>query len=333
MVLISNVDKMNFSTPVTDFGQTFTIKPQHNILALGSCFANVIGKKMQDNRFKILLNPFGTLYNPKSIFRILFLSIDLLEKKLDLDNLPQDIIFEREKNDWRSWFASSNIYGETREQCRKSLYNVLQKMVSYIKKLDVLMLTFGTNHYYYLKENKSGSNLCVANCHKMPSSFFGEAEMSLTDISKEFVDIIDRLRQIRPQIKVITTVSPYRYIKYGLHQSQISKASILLSIDIAMKQYKNLYYFPAYEIVNDELRDYRFYSKDMVHPSEVTEEYIWEKFCQYYLSKDLLSFIEEWKTILKMRAHIPTSEEKNLLLQENINQRIEKIKDKYPLMF
>ena len=193
------------------------------------------------------------------------------------------------------------------------------------------MITFGTSHYYCLKKDTPG--LCVANCHKMPSCIFEEEEMSVTEIITDFRHLISKLRKVRPTVKILATVSPYRYLKYGMHKNQISKATLLIAIEECMKEDENVFYFPAYEILNDELRDYRFYAPDMVHPSEVAENYIWEMFSQLYFSEQLRSFIQEWSQIIKMKSHRPSSDVEGMRLNDEINKKVDKIRSKYPLMF
>ena len=321
---------MNFQTPVTDYGNTFKIAPKDKILALGSCFASVVGKRLSDNQMKIILNPFGTLYNPKSIFDVLLLCLDWAEGKVDSNQLCNEVIFESNHGVWYSWLSSSVIQGITREECRTSFLQVVDKVASWLKELDVLMVTFGTTHYYSIKDDKQ--NLCVANCHKMPASLFNENEMTTVEIVKRFNQVVSRMRCVSPNVKIVTSVSPYRYLKYGLHKNQVSKATLFVALEQSMRESENIFYFPAYEILNDELRDYRFYASDMVHPSSVAEDYIWEQFSQRYLDKQTLSFIEEWSSVVKMREHKPSSAAAAIHLDSIIKEKTESLKLKYPSM-
>lgn len=322
---------MKFQTPVTDYGNTFKIAPKDKILALGSCFASVVGKRLSDNQMKIILNPFGTLYNPKSIFDVLLLCLDWAEGKVDPNLLCNEVIFESNHGVWYSWLSSSVIQGSTREECRTSFLQVLDKVASWLKELDVLMVTFGTMHYYSLKDDKQ--NLCVANCHKMPASFFDEKEMTAEEIVKRFNLVVSRMRCVSPNVKVVTSVSPYRYLKYGLHKNQASKATLFVALEQSMRESGNIFYFPAYEILNDELRDYRFYASDMVHPSSVAEDYIWDQFSRHYLDEQTLSFIEEWRPVVKMREHKPSSAAAAIHLDSIIKEKTDSLKLKYPSMF
>lgn len=322
---------MIFQTPVTDYGRTFEIGSQDKILALGSCFANVVGQRMADNLIKVVLNPFGTLYNPKSIFSVLSLCLDWAENKVDPEKLSEDIIFKSRHDIWYSWLSSSVIQGLTHEECKNAFLQTLCRVACWLKSLNVLMITFGTTHYYSLKSDKHG--LCVANCHKMPSAVFDENEMSAEEIATGFKQIISRMRCINPNVKVLVSVSPYRYLKYGLHKSQVSKATLFVAIEQCMRENGNIFYFPAYEILNDELRDYRFYAPDMLHPSAIAEDYIWEKFCRIYMGGQMLSFMEEWSTVLKMKAHKPSSATATARLDSCIKEKTDALKNKYPFMF
>lgn len=173
--------------------------------------------------------------------------------------------------------------------------------------IDVAVFTLGTNHVYILKE----TNEIVDNCQKRPQRLFREEELSIEDCKMYIMKAIDALRNINPDVKVIITVSPIRYRKYGFHESQLSKATLLLAADMVAKM-DNVEYFPAYEIVNDELRDYRFYAPDMIHPSEQAVDYIYERFSDTFFSKQTHQMIREWapiKAALNHRPFNPESEE------------------------
>lgn len=321
---------MKFSTPITDFGNTFCIEPQHHILMLGSCFANVVGQRLSNYRLRTLLNPMGTLYNPQSIFNLLNSALDLAEGKITATEEAGKYLFQSIDKRWYSWMAASLINGSDSDECHRNMTEALQDIATFISKTDVLILTFGTDRYYGLKD---ADGMPVANCHKMPGNFFEETSMSVDNITRCFLHTYHRLKAMRPEIKVILTVSPYRYLKYGLHQSKLSKARLLLAIEECMRQHPELYYFPAYEILNDELRDYRFYASDMVHPSEVAEEYIWQQFCNNYIDQRLQAFFKEWNPIIKMQAHRQMSTNTDENYHKTLEARIALIRDHYPEMF
>lgn len=194
---------------------------------------------------------------------------------------------------------------------------------------DFAVLTLGTNHVYRLKETDE----IVDNCQKRPQSLFREEELSIDECVVFLSQAVDTLVMRNPDIKVILTVSPIRYAKYGFHESQLSKAVLLLSADEMEKRYAGqLFYFPAYEIVNDELRDYRFYASDMLHPSDQAVEYIWECFSASLFGADTLQFLKEWQPIREAINHRPFNPDSEAY-KEFVNNTLVKVralKQKYP---
>lgn len=167
------------------------------------------------------------------------------------------------------------------------------------------VFTLGTNHVYIL--NETGE--IVDNCRKRPQRLFTERELSVDECADYLREAVAMLRQINPSVRIIITVSPIRYAKYGFHGSQLSKATLLLAADKLTKEMDNVVYFPAYEIVNDELRDYRFYREDMLHPTDQAVEYIWQRFGDTFFSKQTVKFLEEWRPIKAALAHRPFNPE------------------------
>ena len=190
--------------------------------------------------------------------------------------------------------------------------------------LKFVFLTLGTNHVYRLKETGE----IVDNCQKRPQSLFTEEELSVDECADYLQRAIDILRQHNPNIHVVLTVSPIRYRKYGYHGSQLSKATLLL----AVQKVEGANYFPAYEIVNDELRDYRFYAEDMLHPSSQAVEYIWQRLSEVYLSDDAKAFIKEWqplKSALNHKPFNPDSQEYRIFIDKTM-LKIAELQKKYP---
>ena len=197
----------------------------------------------------------------------------------------------------------------------------------------VVFLTLGTNHVYRLKETGE----IVDNCQKRPASLFTEEELSVEACADYLQQTIDILRQKNPQVHIVLTVSPIRYRKYGYHESQLSKATLLLAVDMVISRLSPLAshllnYFPAYEIVNDELRDYRFYAEDMLHPSSQAVEYIWERFSDAYLSAEAKTFLREWqplKAALNHKPFNPESQEYRIFMDKTM-LKIAELQKKYP---
>jgi len=244
---------MEFRTVIDIPKPAFQIEPLEQMLFVGSCFADGIGRRFVEERFRATVNPFGTMYNPASVLH----TIERVLATADPQSLPR-----------------------------------------------VVFITLGTNHVYRLKETGE----IVDNCQKRPQCLFSEERLSIEQCTDYLDRAVGLLRRQRPDVQVVLTVSPIRYKKYGFHESQLSKATLLLSIERLMSldaQRSTLNYFPAYEIVLDELRDYRFYKPDMLHPSEQAVEYIWQQLVEHYLSPRAKQFLKEWKPIKEALAHRP----------------------------
>lgn len=237
---------MEFRTIVNIPRPTFELEPCERILFVGSCFADNIGKRFEEEKFRAMVNPFGVMYNPVSVL------------------------------------------------------HTVKKVANHT--FDTAVFTLGTNHVYV--ERATGE--IVDNCQKRPQREFEERELTVEECADALREAITLLRQANPKVNVIITVSPIRYAKYGYHRSQLSKAVLLLATDKVIKEEgERVYYFPAYEIVNDELRDYRFYKADMLHPNEQAVEYIWEQLVATCLSAEAKQFLEEWRPIKEALAHRP----------------------------
>ena len=246
---------MEFRTPVNITLAPFAIEPRERMLFVGSCFADNIGRRFVEDKFRATVNPYGVMYNPASIMHTVKRWTDEL---VATDEAPQTAVF-----------------------------------------------TLGTNHVYIL--NETGE--IVDNCRKRPQQLFTERELSVDECADYLREAIATLHKINPSVRIIITVSPIRYAKYGFHGSQLSKATLLLAADKLTKEMDNVVYFPAYEIVNDELRDYRFYREDMLHPTDQAVEYIWQRFGETFFSKQTVKFLEEWHPIKVALAHRPFNPE------------------------
>lgn len=237
---------MEFRTIVNIPRPTFGLEPCERILFVGSCFADNIGKRFEEEKFRAMVNPFGVMYNPVSVL------------------------------------------------------HTVKKVANHT--FDTAVFTLGTNHVYV--ERATGE--IVDNCQKRPQREFEERELTVEECADALREAITLLRQANPKVNIIITVSPIRYAKYGYHGSQLSKAVLLLAADKVIKEEgERVYYFPSYEIVNDELRDYRFYKADMLHPNEQAVEYIWEQLVATCFSAEAKQFLEEWRPIKEALAHRP----------------------------
>ena len=271
---------MEFRTKIDIERSASQIAPCARMLFVGSCFADSIGKRFEGERFPVTVNPFGTMYNPVSVWHT-------VEKVLANDDAG-------EKTEW-------------------------------------VFITLGTNHIYILKETGE----VVDNCQKRPQRLFEERVMTVDECAQWLQRSVDALTARDAETHIVFTVSPIRYRKYGYHESQLSKATLLLAVDKVLEQNKQkgtLSYFPAYEIVNDELRDYRFYAEDMIHPSGQAVEYIWERLVDTYFSDDAKHYLEEWRPLKEALGHRPfnaESEEYRLFMQKT-REKIAALSKKYP---
>lgn len=265
-------DKKITEVAIPEF--TKNISKSSKICTLGSCFSGEIGQKMKNKDYDILVNPFGVLYNPISIatsisylhFGIYFELDDVVERDPHYGRKKNLAPYERT---YTSFYHHGSFSRSTPKEFLHDANDELKKNKAFFKEADTIFITFGTNVVYRHIEK----NIIVSNCHKHLASDFIEEKLSINDIVSAYVYLIKKI----PNKKWIFTVSPIRYKKYGLHGSQLSKSILLLAIDELVKRFDNCYYFPSYEIVLDELRDYSYYKDDLCHPNEKAIDYIAEK--------------------------------------------------------
>ena len=311
---------MDFRTPVKIDKSAFTLNHKHRILSLGSCFSENIGGKLAEQKFSIDINPFGVLYNPCSIASSLQI---LADKRL----FTSDDLFAHQGM-MHSFAHHSRFSHPDATTCLQQINERIIASSDHLLHLDCLMVTFGTAYVYRLKENGN----VVANCHKMPEKLFSRERLSAEEIAQEWQTVITSLRKRNPQLNVLFTVSPIRHLKDGAHGNQLSKAILLLAIERLINSLPNTFYFPAYEIMMDELRDYRFYAPDMTHPSDTAIEYLWERFCQTYFSEETQSLVNTWDKIKSSLNHRPfsitSSAYKDFIMQNLF--KLEEIRKKYP---
>ena len=271
---------MEFRTVVDIDDPGFRIGACEEMLFVGSCFADKIGARFTDEKFRTIVNPFGVMYNPASILH----TIQRLSAQPNLATVK------------------------------------------------TAFLTLGTNHVYIL--NETGE--IVDNCQKRPQSLFTEKELTVDECADYLQQAIDLLHAANPDMRIVLTVSPIRYRKYGYHGSQLSKATLLLAVNkVCSPPFGGVgggFYFPAYEIINDELRDYRFYADDMLHPSSQAVEYIWQRFSEVYLSPEAKAFLKEWhplKAALNHKPFNPDSDEYRIFMDKTM-LKIAELQKKYP---
>ncbi len=260
-------------------------------MLLGSCFTENIGNKLTTNGFETLINPFGILYNPFSI-------CNSLDRILNLNFLDSDsLVYVNE-----FWYSYEH-HGVFRDKNKDNLLQTINLEITnanhFLEQTDWLIITLGTAWVFFLKEN----NKILGNCHKLDSKLIDRRLLSAEEIVRHTILTINNIRKINPNIKIILTVSPIRHWKQGYRENLISKSALHIATDQICKTTNNCSYFPAYEIVMDELRDYRFYQADMLHPSEVAVDYIWEKFSTHLFSDETMQLCKDYSKLYSMKQH------------------------------
>ena len=278
---------------IEDFGWRMTYQDQ--LMLMGSCFAENIGEKLQRLKFNTDLNPFGIIYNPMSVAK----SIKIL---LSDKTYQQDDLFEH-KGIWGSFDHHGRFSSTSFEETLLRINQQLEHSRNTIKNAGYLVVTFGTSWVYELKSTGE----VVSNCHKFPATDFNRVRLTTEEIVDEYIDLLKSLWAINKELKVLFTVSPIRHWKDGASGNQLSKATLLLAVDQIINEFGNerCAYFPSYEIVMDELRDYRFYAPDMLHISQVAVDHIWNKFSDSLISGDSLKLTKSILKIMKAVDHRP----------------------------
>lgn len=311
---------MKFRTEYEPGKAPFVLSPSVPVVLLGSCFADNIGAKMRSCLWEAE-NPLGTLYNPLSISA----SVRAVLESEESDSLFEESLFEA-GGLWRSWLFDSRMAAERKEDVAMTFREARERFISLLKRGEVLFITFGTAWCYCLSDGR-----VVSNCHKQPGFMFTRRRLTISEITEEWKRMLELVRLVRPGLKVVFTVSPVRHLKDGFEGNMRSKAILLLAVEELCASEENCFYFPAYEIVNDDLRDYRFYAADLAHPAEGAVEYIWEIFRKMYVDEEGERRLKEGEAIRKglehrplplaTRHHSPESLEREATRLEALEQR------------
>jgi len=287
---------MNFQTIVPLNKETRnSIDYNAKILLLGSCFSENIGDKLNYFKFQTSQNPFGILFHPKAIENLVTNAIN--EKKY----LPEDLIFQNER--WHSFDAHSSLSTTDKNELLANLNSAIIATNKKLKEATHIIITLGTSWVYRFIE----TDVIVANCHKIPQKKFLKTLLSVDEITKSLKTTISHLKSVNKNIHILFTVSPVRHLKDGFTENMQSKSHLITAIHSIMKT-KNSSYFPSYEIMMDELRDYRFYAEDMIHPNKTAINYIWERFAETRISESSKLTMKEVETIQKGISHRPFNE-------------------------
>ena len=266
------------------------------ILLLGSCFSENIGNKLSYYKFQSKQNPFGILFHPKAIENLISRAIK------DELYTEKELTFNNER--WHCLDAHSSISAADKNVLLKNLNSALIHTKKQLKEATHVFITLGTSWVYRYSE----TNAIVANCHKIPQKEFSKELLSVAEVSKTLEQCVALLKSINKTVSVTFTVSPVRHLKDGFIENTRSKAHLIAAIHTVINSENNTYYFPSYEIVMDELREYRFYNEDMLHPNTTAINYIWEKFVSSWFSREAQDTMQEVETVQRGVSHRPFNE-------------------------
>ena len=302
---------------------------QHNqidhdskLLLLGSCFAENIGSKLSYFKFQQFVNPFGILFQPKGIESLVTNAIN--KKEYD----ESDVFFLNEQ--WHSFEAHTKLSSTYKETILNGLNSAIESTHLQIKESSHIIITLGTSWAY----RHTASDTLVANCHKVPQKQFLKELLSVNEIIESLQAVVSLIRSVNPKVSFILTVSPVRHLKDGFTENNLSKAHLISAVHAIVEPRKSIHYFPGYELMLDELRDYRFYEEDMVHPNQTAINYIWEKFQKVWIAEKAQKTMQEIDTIQKGLLHHPfnPNSESHQKFTDSLKQKMETLQKTFPFI-
>lgn len=303
------------------------INHRHRLLLIGSCFTEQVGAKLSAHKFTVLDNPNGILFNPASISRSI---ASYIENK---QYGAADLFYQNEC--WNSWEHHSRFSNTDQDACLQRINGSQAAAHSFLKKADWLLLTLGSAFVYELP-SPSGEGLgvrsVVANCHKVPTDKFNKRLLSVEEVTNDLQQMIGKVMAFNPGLKIIFTISPVRHLRDGFVENNRSKATLNHAVHQLLEKNDSCFYFPAYELVIDDLRDYRFYAEDMVHPNYAATSYVWEKFIAACIDEPSQQLMKEISVIVAAKNHRPfnpASEQHKKFLQTNL-EKLKKLKEQHP---
>jgi hypothetical protein len=311
-----------FRTEVKIAPADHKISHRSGIMMIGSCFTEYIGARLSDYKFDVDINPFGIVYNPMSVNQN-------LEAILSGNKYKTSDLYNYQDT-WISFDHHSRFSFPEPEVCLREINKRIENSHTRIRTINYLLITFGTSWIYRIAE----SGRLVSNCHKIPASFFNRQLLKTDDIVPLYTSLINNLINLNPDLRIIFTVSPIRHWKDGPVQNSVSKSTLILSIHEILKLFNCTEYFPAYEIALDDLRDYRYYEEDMIHPNSQMTGYIWEKFSQTYFSDETLHALKDiakLNSALKHRPFQPGAPKHIEFLNAQL-EFVQNLKQKYPYL-
>jgi lysophospholipase L1-like esterase len=314
---------MQFRTKIPIPKSNPPIDYNSKIVSLGSCFAVNMAEKLDYFKFQNICNPFGILFHPLAIEKL----IDFAVSKKEFTD--KDVFFHEER--LHSFDAHSDLSNSNKSELVKDLNAIVKSTYQQITESTHVIITFGTAWVYRNVEN----NIVVANCHKVPQKQFKKELLSVEEIALSLEKIIQLIQSVNPKANIICTVSPVRHIKDGFVENQLSKSHLITAIHkILNSKSEFLNYFPSYEIMMDELRDYRFYAEDMLHPNQIAIDYIWERFSEAWIAESAYKTMDEVETVQKGLAHRPFNQnsESHIKFRARLSDKILKLESQYSYM-
>ena len=300
----------------------FSIGYRDRVLLMGSCFSTHIYQKLAQRQFNVLCNPFGISYNPVSIAN------GLKQIMSGEHSIDRNLVYHDER--YHDFDFHGDFSNASKEMAQKQMNDSILAAAKFLKESTVLILTLGTANAFRLKSNQK----IVNNCHKFPGDLFEKKMLTIPEITSALSESFEQLKRYNPKLRIILTVSPIRHIRDGLVTNQQSKSSLIVATHQLIHAHKNIDYFPAYEIMVDELRDYRFYKEDKIHPSDWAINYIWTKFKTAFFEEDTMNLektIEKIYTASQHRPILPDSKAHKKFITKQMNQ-INRIVEKYPFL-
>ena len=314
---------MQFTTKIPIQKSSFPIDYDSKILLLGSCFAENMGEKFDYFKFQTTINPFGIIFNPVSLEKLIRRSV---EKRKFTEN---DIFFHNDL--WHCFEVHSELSNSDKDVFLESLNDLIRSTNKQLSDSTHIIITLGTSWVY----QNIASNEIVANCHKVLQKQFTKELLSILQIEESLESIISLVHSVNPNCKFIFTVSPVRHIKDGFVENTLSKAHLIAAIHKTIDHHPSpITYFPSYEIMMDELRDYRFYAEDMLHPNQTAIDYIWIQFFQNYISESEFGLMNDICSIQKGLKHRPLNKntESHQKFIDNLTKKMQLIKNQHPFI-
>ena len=312
---------MNFRLEFTPKPFDVKINHQQNLLLVGSCFTEQIGTKLTNHKFAVLDNPNGILFNPISITKSISSYID------NKQYTESDLFYQNES--WNSWEHHSRFSHPDKKICLDGINESQCTAHNFLQKADWLLITLGSSFVYQL----DGDNV-VANCHKVPTDKFVKRLLSATAIFNDLQKMVEKAVAFNPALNLIFTISPVRHLRDGFVENNRSKATLIQAVHELVDKNSNCLYFPAYELVIDDLRDYRFFAEDMVHPNYAATNYVWEKFIATCIDEPSQQLMKEIAVIVAAKNHKPfnpTSQQHKKFLQTNL-EKVKKLQQQFPYL-